>query len=134
MSSTKYDPPAGPPPAYANNQAYNGAGPSSPSNTSSPYPLPAQPAGVHVPDARYASPGPYAQPAGPYGGAPPVGYYGAPPFGQQGYYQQGPPMAYPPQAQPVIVTRGHPDPEASFCEAMLATFACCCCLDACLLW
>jgi hypothetical protein len=69
--------------------------------------------------------------------------------GGGGYYQQGPPMAYPqqggypgggyppqqggyyaPQGQYMDHQRGN----AGFMEALLASLACCCCLDACLLF
>lgn len=140
--SNKNEAPAGAPPAYTSTQDDRNAGPSTPTNTNA-YPTP--PAGAHVPDARYGSPAPYQQPVGsPYGAAPPVGYYGgAAPNGPPpaGYYPQGPPMGYQQQAQPGFYgapgygQRYPPNNQGDGClEAMLATFACCCCLDACLLF
>jgi len=152
--TNKYDAPSGGPPSYvtqtpppnANDgrspyppQAAHLAGPQNGSASdyygASPYPQP--------------SPSPYPQghpggPQGPYGS--PQGSYGP----QGGYYQQGPPMAYPQQGgypggqyppqpggyyapQGGYLDRGRGG-NAGFTEALLASLACCCCLDACLLF
>ena len=103
----------------------------------SPYPRHASP----YPEP---SPSPYYQQGQGYPGGP-QGTYGQ----QRGYYQQGPPMAYPqqggyPQQYPssqggyYAPQGGYADRgrggNAGFMEALLASLACCCCLDACLLF
>ncbi|KAE9364095.1 hypothetical protein N431DRAFT_432185 [Stipitochalara longipes BDJ] len=151
--SQKYNAPGGAPPAY-DGSSQGASQISSPAPAHTPYP---------APQSELYNASPYEQPTQPYPNQyqdphPPTanGYYGPPQMqqGGGGYYQQ-PPMGYGPgygpqsgygpqggyynggyapgygpQGQYMDNRRGG----SGFMEAMLASLACCCCLDACLLF
>lgn len=155
--TNKYDAPSGAPPAYLTSTS------PPPNDGHSPYPPQAAhiPPSQNGSSSEYYGASPYQQHASPYpptqgypqqgyppqgGYGPPQGAYGAP----GGYYQQGPPMAYPqqgryPGGEYPPQQGGYYGPQggymdqrrggnAGFMEALLASLACCCCLDACLLF
>jgi len=143
--SQKYEAPEGPPPGYGSGAAYRINSPA-PAHTQSPAPSSdyygaspyqgnayPQPNNGYPPQLNgYYAPGPQMG----YSQQPQMGYgpeYGQRGYGppQGGYYNGGYAPGYGPQGQYLDDRRGG---STGFMEAMIASLACCCCLDACLLF
>jgi hypothetical protein len=138
--SQKYDAPAGAPPSYYGGSNAGNSGMQSPPpahiqpQSESNYSSASPPVGNG-----YPPPAQYPQMNGYYAPGPQMGYqqqqvpYGYPPqgYGPQGGYYGAPGMYGHPQGQYMDDRRGG---NVGFAEALCASLACCCCLDACLLF